>query len=61
MFCETGLAHEGHFWGSVDLVSFAHDAAILVRCYTKALISLPEVDRETFLGPSSWPLDPDTM
>ena len=61
MFSKTDLSHEKHFWGGVDLVSVAHDAAILVRRYMEALSSLPEVDREAFLGSSSWPLDPDTM
>ena len=61
MFRETGLAREGHFWGGVDLVCIARDASILVQRYAEALSSLPEVDREAFLGSSSWPLDPDAV
>ena len=61
MFRETDFAPEGHFWGGVNLVSIARDAAILVQRYAEALSSLPEVDREAFLWLSSWPLDPDTM
>ena len=61
MFYETGLAHERHFLGGVNLVSIPHNTAILVWYYVEALGGFPEVDREAFCGSPPWPLDLDTV